>query len=83
MLRQQFDTRLLKCFIIKKKSVLFRLKRSFFIEVDILTYKNEKSLIKRLILTYLNYSGPLKTANTPINGDKKRTQTPFLGDCYA
>ena len=53
MLRQQFDTRL-KCFIIKKKSVLFRLKLLFFIEVVILTSKQSKSLIENSFLTFIN-----------------------------
>ena len=50
MLQQQFDT-MLKCFIIKKKSV-YRLKH-FFFKVDILTIIEQKSLMARLNLTFV------------------------------
>ncbi len=59
MLRQQFGTRLLKCFIIKKKSVLFRLKQLFFIELAILTNKRKKSLIHIRYLTLINIHIPI------------------------
>ena len=52
MLRQQFDT-MLKCFIIKKKSVLF-VWSIIFIEVVVLTHKKTKSLIVFLDLTHIN-----------------------------